>query len=1131
MTGTFQLVKNSLRHLFSAANRRQGEQYVREGRVKLAPVDKTGCLVAEVKGQGGRTYEVNFYPDFDEPDILCTCNDESWDGYCAHGWATVLAIESDASIRSGIELGLSAIKGLTPAKAPVPTKAPRRATIPYASISMPTGTFRVPFPGFGSADRFSQLQPPSRPQAGPRWQDIIETLQRNGSGESPGAANAPTEVLPYYVLEIPAIRANGQMQLFTGQRALRKNGKLGRIKALSYTPAHLPQVAHSADRLITLTLAGAQPKNTSSYYSYYGYVDSYGRRSRWVLEPEVVRALLPALFETGRFLYRESEGQEPVPLRRDEGAAWQLVLRVRQADRGSSEVSFTLARGAEQRPLKDTRLIMAGEPGLCLLDGALADLELFGCPCAMIGDIGEDPLRIPLGQTERFVKELSSLPAAPRLDLPQPWSLDVVSDVQPAGQLELSTSPDLIFAQVSYRYGGTVVPGMRPGATVIDATARRQLVRNRKAEAALDERLAAAGFDRALDGRFAISAKKLLDAVRCLAAEGWTILADGRRFRQAGEIDIQVSSGIDWFDVDAKVDFDGISASLPALLAAVRSGERYVRLDDGSVGMLPEEWLARNGLLLGFGRVEGDRLRFSRTQAFLLDQMLAQQSRVQFDPAFGELRDKLRAFEGVPPCAAPPTFVGQLRPYQQHGLGWLNFLDEFGWGGCLADDMGLGKTVQLLAWLAARKGSGFRVQDSAANAGENSAQLPSLAVVPRSVVFNWVDEARRFTPELRVLTYHGTGRHAHLPKLDDYDLVITTYQTLRRDVTKFTERMFDCVILDEAQAVKNAKAQSAKAVRLLQARRRLALTGTPVENRLADLWSLFDFLNPGMLGAVGAFQTAFVGGNGASGENRDMLRRALRPFLLRRTKEAVAPELPPKTEETVYCEMTADQAKRYAELRDFYRAIVLGKVKELGLARAKIHVLEALLRLRQAAIHPALLDEKIAIDESGKVEALLPMIEEVIEGGHKALVFSQFTSFLAILRKLLDKQRVTYEYLDGATRDRRERVERFQTDAACPLFLISLKAGGLGLNLTAADYVFILDPWWNPAVEAQAVDRAHRIGQDKHVIAYRLIARGTVEEKILDLQNRKRDLAASIITEANSLISELTREDLEVLLS
>jgi SNF2 family DNA or RNA helicase len=338
-------------------------------------------------------------------------------------------------------------------------------------------------------------------------------------------------------------------------------------------------------------------------------------------------------------------------------------------------------------------------------------------------------------------------------------------------------------------------------------------------------------------------------------------------------------------------------------------------------------------------------------------------------------------------------------------------------------------------------------------------------------------------------------------------------------------------VLDEAQAIKNSDTESSKAARLLRGKNRLALSGTPVENHMGELWSLFEFLNPGMLGAASVFKLAGAGSRNADEETRRMLALALRPFILRRTKEQVARELPPKTEQTVYCELEPEQRKLYDELRNHYRASLLGRIATDGIAKSKMQVLEALLRLRQAACHPGLVDPIRRAEGSAKVDTLVDQLGEVLDEGHKALVFSQFTTLLSIVRDRLDQAGVTYEYLDGKTRDRRERVERFQNDPSCKLFLVSLKAGGLGLNLTAAEYVFLLDPWWNPAVEAQAVDRAHRIGQTRNVFAYRLIARDTVEEKVLELQSSKRDLAAAIIQADSSLIRSLKREDLELLLS
>jgi SNF2 family DNA or RNA helicase len=404
-------------------------------------------------------------------------------------------------------------------------------------------------------------------------------------------------------------------------------------------------------------------------------------------------------------------------------------------------------------------------------------------------------------------------------------------------------------------------------------------------------------------------------------------------------------------------------------------------------------------------------------------------------------------------------------------------------------------------------------------------------VVPRSLVFNWKQEAARFTPKLRVLDHTGAGRLPVGEHFEDYDLILTTYGTLRRDALQFKDVRFDYVILDEAQAIKNAATESAKAARLLQGAHRLALTGTPIQNHVGELWSLFEFLNPGMLGAA-----ALLGADGSAARTPDpetlaLLTRTLRPFVLRRTKEQVAPDLPPRTQQTLSCELDPSQRRLYDELRDHYRASLLDRIGRQGIRRSKIQVLEALLRLRQAACHPGLIDRARVGEPSAKLDVLLPQLAEVREEGHKALVFSQFTSLLAIVRARLDEARVPYEYLDGRTRDRAARVERFQTDPECLLFLVSLTAGGLGLNLTAAEYVFLLDPWWNPAVEAQAIDRAHRIGQTRSVFAYRLIARDTVEEKVLELQETKRALADSIISADEGLIRTLSREDLELLLS
>jgi SNF2 family DNA or RNA helicase len=404
--------------------------------------------------------------------------------------------------------------------------------------------------------------------------------------------------------------------------------------------------------------------------------------------------------------------------------------------------------------------------------------------------------------------------------------------------------------------------------------------------------------------------------------------------------------------------------------------------------------------------------------------------------------------------------------------------------------------------------------------------------VPKSLIFNWTDEANKFTPKLRIFNYTGTDRKSRFKEAGDFDLLLTTYGTMQKDIAELAPIEFDYAILDESQAIKNSNTLCAKASRLLQADHRLAMTGTPIENHLGELWSLFEFLNPGMLGASTNF-SRLVRQKKNNEEERaqtlETMSKALRPYLLRRTKEQVLKDLPPKTEQTLFCDMLPAQKKKYTELKEYYRIKLAKQIETKGMNNSKIQVLEALLRLRQVACDPRLLDSKTAA--GAKLELMQQQIAEVVSEGHKVLVFSQFTKLLSLVKTQFDAAGIKYEYLDGKTRDRQGCVERFQNDDSVSSFLISLKAGGSGLNLTAADYVFLLDPWWNPAVEAQAIDRAHRIGQQNPVIAYRMICRDTVEEKIIALQESKRKLADSVIRSDDSMIQSMTAEDLQLLLT
>jgi superfamily II DNA or RNA helicase len=830
------------------------------------------------------------------------------------------------------------------------------------------------------------------------------------------------------------------------------------------------------------------------------------------------------------------------------------------------------ALSAVRMELAEPDLLVQG--GLVFARGRVARLEHFDAFTLIIALREGMKLTVPLDQKEELLKTLFALPRLPRLDLPEDLR---VEELRPAARPRLTIKKpskssyysydDRLVGILSFDYDGQLVADTDQQGAILAPGGHRVIHRDNTAEATARAKLYALGFRDAYgyglgarDSGLRLAPSKLPKVVAELTREGWHVEADGKLYRQPGEFKLNVKSGIDWFELHGEVSFGDVSAPLPRLLEALRKGETSVRLDDGTFGLLPQEWLKKYAGLAGLGEQTEDHLRFNKRQVGFLDALLSSMPEARFDETFSRARDELMRFGGIEALDAPQTFQGALRAYQRDGLGWMAFLRKFGFGGCLADDMGLGKTVQVLALLEARrqlrqagtKGD-LRASDAKpdeyGNGRTNGNGLlhsttqplnhsttpapagPSLVVAPRSLIFNWKQEAARFCPELKVLDHTSVAREKAAGHFDQYDIVLTTYGTLRRDMAFLKDVRFDYAVLDEAQAIKNASSESAKAARLVQADHRLALSGTPVQNHLGELWSLFEFLNPGIMGAAGVFRDLTAGAAGSDPAAREVLARALRPFILRRTKEQVAKDLPEKLEQTVFCELEAEQRKLYNELRDHYRSSLLDRIAKEGMNKAKIMVLEALLRLRQAACHPGLIDKKKSAGGSAKLDALMGHIADVIDEGHKVLVFSQFTSFLAIVRQQLDKAKTTYEYLDGKTKDRQGRVERFQNDPDCKLFLISLKAGGLGLNLTAAEYVFLLDPWWNPAVEAQAIDRAHRIGQSKRVFAYRLIAKDTVEEKVLQLQQSKKELADAIINADNSLIRSLKREDLEMLLS
>jgi len=612
----------------------------------------------------------------------------------------------------------------------------------------------------------------------------------------------------------------------------------------------------------------------------------------------------------------------------------------------------------------------------------------------------------------------------------------------------------------------------------------------------------------------------------------WSVTLEERLERSTAqnleriEPQFRISSGVQWFDLGVVfASSGGETFSAADIQRLLLSGQSHTRLKNGKMAVIDTGAVEElQEVLLDCApqqHVEG--FRINNTQAGFLEATLRQHAdwRVQAPPAWRE-RAARQSGEAKLECPPLGDLEQVLRPYQKQGVAWLQFLRENGFGGILADEMGLGKTLQTLALLQF-------VRQTEPTTG------PMLVVCPTSLVFNWAAEAKKFTPELKVLALHGPDRHARFDQIGAHDLVVTSYALIRRDAERYRGLEFDTVVLDEAQHIKNRQTQNAQAVKAVAARHRLVLTGTPLENSVLDLWSIFDFLMPGYLGSAKDFRERYELPitREKNEQAQARLARRLRPFLLRRLKKEVAPDLPARLEQVSFCELTPDQRSVYQQVIEASRKEVLEAVGAQGVAKSRMVVLTALLRLRQVCCDLRLLklDGVDPANASGKLDLFGELLEEVIDGGHRLLVFSQFVSMLTLLKEKLAEEGIEYCYLDGSTSDRAAVVERFQTNGAIPVFLISLKAGGVGLNLTGADTVIHFDPWWNPAVEDQATARAHRIGQTKVVTSYKLITRDTVEEKILTLQNRKREVIQATIGGEEEFAASLSWEEIQELLA
>ncbi len=1152
---------------FQSRARQHGRKCYHDGCVKRIAPHK-GELIRATVDCDGHMHTVTFRADGPGTSASCSCLQETGGSFCRHIWATLAAIQHNGQLFAQD----AQASDLTN---PRPTKARRRRATQKSTRTTE-----------------------------PLWSTKLDLLRPTGLELDQSAPAIPAHYEVCYVIRPELSARYGRLVVELRHRQTTLGG-YSRPTRLKISQKNIDQIPDLTDRQLCATLLGADPA--------LGVDDDHdgwnheSPTSLFVLPKWAQRDLLIRMIQTGRCFARgdDLDGQQDSTLSWSGDSPWVLWI-TGQYDNQNLQIDIELRRGDDRVSVDEPDLLLAGTSGVVIYEDQAAPFDDHGADRWVSQFHGqrtwpdhESPsITVATEDIPRFLDRLYRLPQLPRIDLPKQIGPRQIH-VQPTPHIELrqidaQTSSDTpnaqrnqLAAHVWFTYGQQRVTPGQPGQFISVAGPPEKQVASDPQENGEDGQTAPLirrdlsfetqaitslwplGFRRSTAEPTSIWLPRRLmpDTVNALIERRWTVIADQRQVHAPQAPELSVTSGIDWFELRGSFSYQTTDGRqeipLPEVLAAARAGKTMLTLRDGSRGMLPDRWIEHSGLLTTIGKLDKDHLRFKSTQVVILDSLLNRQTRVNVDHQFEMIRNRLRQYRQVVPADPAASFQGQLRPYQRQGLGWLRYLRWLTIGGILADDMGLGKTVQVLAML-------HRVyhlpddQDSdrpvhRVHCEDRHGRLPSLIVVPRSIVFNWMNEANRFAPELRVQAYTGTDRQALRHTFADQDVIITSYGMMRRDIAELTNHHFEYVVLDEAQAIKNPTSQSAKAARLLNGRHHLALTGTPVENHLGDLWSIFEFLNPGMLGSNTRFaqlirsagkpgrgRTSAVTGDGeratdrrtASSKTRHatQIAGALKPFILRRTKQQVLNDLPEKTEQTLLCQMEPHQRKIYDQLLRHYRGVLLGhRAKKPGASsltsEKTMIVLEALLRLRQAACHPGLINPDLADESSAKLDVLLDRIQDLIEEKHKALVFSQFTSMLTLVRKQLDTRGLIYEYLDGKSRNRGQAVERFQTDPHCPLFLISLKAGGLGLNLTAAEYVFILDPWWNPAVEAQAIDRAHRIGQTNPVFAYRLICQDSVEQRIAQLQEKKRRLADAIVGGQENLLRSMTHEDLQYLLT
>jgi hypothetical protein len=1131
-------ISNKLKSYFSYDVRERGAMYHEQKRVSYRLV---GNFAAHAQVRGNEAYQCSIYVDQDKKSGKVTLNMECACPYfengnsCKHLWALILTLDNDPwtqtidnartlivenlhdedeedddydndeiegeeddeddEITSLLQKSQQIAKDRVKGKARVKGESPN--SIPW--------------------DSFKQRVLP--------YQNIARLSLKDE--EEQGKARSL-----FFVLDLNAGLEGGDLALRFFYREHLQGGKLGVFKALTLLSELKREFTDPLDRELFKYLLkecdGFKEGFSSSYYRSRSLLLTTKREpmNGFLLPPSHALSLLLRLAEKGKLFYIEenSKRANPSPLLVS-NETWHFEATILEHDDDHFRLGGLMVNSGRTQTVESFRF---------LADGRYAIEKSVFFPSSLNERKHEDwltqltldlPVTFLRKDFDSFVEEYARFPYAPSIRWPEgmDWYEETLT---PRPRLRLShhyyASEEKLVAEIIFQYPQENVNALNAVPSWVDQNTKRIALRDLSAErafiatiTALEEIHPIYDPDLREEGKTVfIHLKDISGVVAMLEEQGWDIDIQGKKVTVLKDFDIVAQGETDWFDLEITTKIDSKTYQVPELLRKQADGEFFIPLGTQEYALLPEAWLERLAVLKKSGQVEDQRFRFPSRQALILDSLLSELKIDNQSERLRAVRDKIRNFKSLEAVEAPEGFKGTLRQYQKEGLAWLEFLQDFGFGGCLSDEMGLGKTIQVLAMLLR-----YHTKQQ---------YKPSLIVVPRSLVSNWISEAEKFCPALRIMDLSGSSRDWTILAQEQPDLVITTYGLLRQDIAVISKLSFAYAILDESQVIKNQSSLAAKATLLIKSQHRLAMSGTPIENHMRELMSLMNFLNPGLLDSP-HWKEVFSKRFDAQDPFIKNLVTAIRPLMLRRTKALVLKDLPAKVEDVLYCELEGEQKLHYEQLKTHYQINLLPKLQDANWKKSSIVLIEALLRMRQAACHSGLVDKAYSHVPSSKLETLFDKLQEIRESGHKALIFSQFTSFLKIVSAQFSQEGIPFEYLDASTRDRAARVNRFQNDPSVPFFLISLKAGGVGLNLTAADYCFILDPWWNPAAEAQAIDRAHRINQKNTVFAYRIIAKGTVEEKIQALQKNKREMVESILDGEGSLINDLDLKSIQSL--